>query len=99
MNPLNTNGNTLALNKLSYNSASQVFVELKFETPTTETRMKQANFDAQPMQTTHRILFKVTMDIRHYILPPNATLFRDSFVQQQNCHLCFRETQTLKYFF
>lgn len=76
MNPLNTNGNTLALNKLSYNSASQVFVELKFETPTAERRMKQANFDAQPIQTTHRILFKVTMNIRHYILAPQRHPFQ-----------------------
>ena len=36
MNPLNNNDNKLPLNGLSYNAASQVFVELKFETPTTE---------------------------------------------------------------
>ena len=62
-----------------YNSASQVFVELKFETPT-------AFFSV-----------KVTKDIGHHIFAPKATLFRDSLAQQENCHHCLHETQTLKH--
>ena len=106
-NPSINNNKTLLLDKLSCKSASQMFVKLKFETPTAEKRMKQANFDAETIRTTYSIPFKVTKDTRlaifqfkiiHHILPTNATLFRDSLVQQENCHLC-HEKQTLKHLF
>ena len=67
--------------------------------------MKQANFDKESIQLTYSIPFKVTKDIRlaifqfkiiHHILPTNATLFRDSLVQKEQCHLC-NEKQTLKH--
>ena len=67
--------------------------------------MKQANFDKESIRLTYSIPFKVTKDIRlaifqfkiiHHILPTNATLFRDSLVQKEQCHLC-NEKQTLKH--
>ena len=88
-------------------SASQMFVNLKFETPTAEKRMRQANFDSETIQTIYSIPFKVTEDTRiaifqfkiiRHILPTNAALFRDSLVQQENCHVC-SEKQSLKYIF
>ena len=106
-NPSNNNNKKLLLEKLSCKSASQMFVKLKFETPTAEKRMKQAKFDAETIRTTYSIPFKVTKYTRlaifqfkiiHYILPTNATLFRDSLVEQGNCHLC-HEKQTLKHLF
>ena len=84
-----------------------MFVQKKFERPTAERRMKQANFDKESIRLTYSILFKVTKDIRlaifqfkiiHHILPTNATLFRDSLVQKEQCHLC-NEKQTLKHLF
>ena len=84
-----------------------MFVQKKFERPTAERRMKQANFDKESIRLTYSIPFKVTEDIRlaifqfkiiHRILPTNATLFRDSLVQQEQCHLC-NEKQTLKHLF
>ena len=107
MSPLNNNKSKISLNKLSCKSASQMFVKLKFETPTAEKRMKQAHFDSGTIRITYCIPFKVTKDTRlaifqfkiiHHILPTNATLFRDSLVQQENCHLC-PEKQTLKHLF
>ena len=106
-NPSINNNKKLLLDKLSCKSTSQMFVKLKFETPTAEKRMKQANFDAETIRTTYSIPFKVTKDTRlaicqfkiiHHILPTNATLFRDSLVQQENCHLC-HEKQTIKHLF
>ena len=103
-NPSNNNNKKLLLDKLSCKSASQMFVKLKFETPTAEKRMKQANFDAETIRTTYSIPFKDTrlaifqFKIIHHILPTNATLFRYSLVQQENCHLC-HEKQTLKHLF
>ena len=106
-NPLNDNNNKISLNKLCCTSTSQMFVKLKFETPTAEKRMKQVNFDAGTTRTTYCILFKVTKYMRlaifqfkiiHHILPTNATLFSDSLVQQENCHFCL-EKQTLKHLF
>ena len=62
-NPSNNNNKNLLLDKLSCKSgASQMFVKLKFETPTAEKRMKQANFDAETIRTTYTIPFKVSKD-------------------------------------
>ena len=81
--------------------------EKKFERPTAERRMEQANFDKESVQLTYSIPFKVTKDIRlaifqfkiiHHILPTNSTLFRDSLVSKEQCHLC-NEKQTLKHLF
>ena len=41
-----------------------MFVKLKFETPTAEKRMKQADFDTDTIQTTCSIPFKVTKDTK-----------------------------------
>ena len=69
--------------------------------------MKKANFDKESMRLTYSIPFKVAKDIRlaifqfksiYHILPTNATLFRDSLVQKEQCHLC-NEKQTLKHLF
>ena len=84
-----------------------MFVQQKFKRPTTERRMKQANFDNETIRLTYCIPFQVTKDIRlaifqfkiiHHILPTKATLFRDSLAQQEQCHLC-NEKQTLKHLF
>ena len=65
--------------------------------------MTQANFDEETIRLTYSIPFKVTKDIRltilqfkiiHHILPTNATLFRDSLIQHEKCHLC-NEKQNL----
>ena len=97
----------LSLNKISCKVASQMFVKMKFEKPTAEKRMTQANFDEETIRLTYSIPFKVTKDIRltilqfkiiHHILPTNATLFRDSLIQHEKCHLC-NEKQTLIHLF
>ena len=44
------------------------------------------------------LLFSFQFKIIHHILPTNATLFRDSLVQQEQCHLC-NAKQTLKHLF
>ena len=68
----------LSLNKISCKAASQMFVKMKFEKPTAEKRMKQANFDEETIRLTYSIPFEVTKDIRltilqfkiiHHILP------------------------------
>ena len=93
--------------KISCKVANQMFVQKKFERPTAERRMKQANLDKESIRRTYSIPFKVTKDIRlvifqfkiiHHILPTNTTLFRDSLVQKEQCHLC-NEKQTLKHLF
>jgi len=97
----------LSLNKISCKVASQMFVKMKSEKPTAEKRMTQANFDEETIRLTYSIPFKVTKDIRltilqfkiiHHILPTNATLFRDSLIQHEKCHLC-NEKQTLIHLF
>ena len=101
------NNKKISLDKISCKVASQMFVQQKFERPTTERRMKQANFDNETIRLTYCIPFQVTKDIRlaifqfkiiHHILPTKATLFRDSLAQQEQCHLC-NEKQTLKHLF
>ena len=84
-----------------------MFVKMKSEKPTAEKRMTQANLDEETIRLTYSIPFKVTKDIRlailqfkiiHHILPTNATLFRDSLIQHEKCHLC-NEKQTLIHLF
>ena len=74
------------LSQLSCKSASRVFVSQKFEPPTAERRMLQANLERQAISTIYSIPLKVTKGIRlailqfkivHHILQTNATLFRD----------------------
>ena len=97
----------IPLSKLSCKSASQFLISQKFEPPTAERRMLQANLDKQAISTIYNIPFKVTKDIRlaifqfkivHHILPTNATLFRDKIAQHDKCHLCDQK-QTLNHLF
>ena len=99
------NNNKISPDKISSKVANQMFVQKKFERPTAERRMKQANFDKESIRLTYSIPFKVTKDIRlaifqfkiiYHILPTNATLFRGSLVQKEQYHLC-NEKQTLKH--
>ena len=97
----------IPLSKLSCKSASRDFVSQKFEPPTAERRMLQANLDRQAISTIYSIPFKVTKDIRlaifqykivHHILPTNATLFRDKITPHDKCHLCDQK-QTMNHLF
>ena len=97
----------IPLSKLSCKSASRFLISQKFEPPTAERRMLQANLDKQAISTIYNIPFKVTKDIRlaifqfkivHHILPTNATLFRDKIAQHDKCHLCDQK-QTLNHLF
>ena len=54
----------IPLSKLSCKSASCVFVSQKFQPPTAERRMLQANLDKQTISTIYSIPFKVTKDLR-----------------------------------
>ena len=97
----------IPLSKLSCKSASRDFVSQKFEPPTAERRMLQANLDRQAISTIYSIPFKVTKDIRlaifqfkivHHILPTDATLFRDKIAQHDKCNLSDQK-QTINYLF
>ena len=97
----------IPLSKLSCKSASRFLISQKFEPPTAERRMLQANLDEQAISTIYSIPFKVTKDIRlvifqfkivHHILATNATLFRDKIIQHDKCHLCDQK-QTLNHLF
>ena len=54
----------IPLSKLSCKSASRLLISQKFEPPTAERRMLQANLDKQAISTIYNIPFKVTKDIR-----------------------------------
>ena len=59
----------IPLSKLSCKSASRFLISQKFEPPTAERRMLQANLDEQAISTIYNIPFKVTKDIykaRHF---------------------------------
>ena len=97
----------IPLSKLSCKSASRFLISQKFEPPTAERRMLQANLDKQAISTIYNIPFKVTKDIRlaifqfkmvHHILRTNATLFRDKIAEHDKCHLCDQK-QTLSHLF
>ena len=97
----------IPLSKLSCKSASRFLISQKFEPPTAERRMLQANLDEQAISTIYSIPFKVTKDIRlaifqfkivHHILATNATLFREKIIQHDKCHLCDQK-QTLNHLF
>ena len=69
--------------------------------------MLQVNLDRQAISTIYSIPFKVTKDIRlaifqfkivHYILPTDATLFRDKIAQHDKCNLSDQK-QTMNYLF
>ena len=69
--------------------------------------MLQANLDEPATSTIYNIPFKLTKDTRvvifefkilHYILPTNATLFRNKIMQHDKCHLC-DQMQTLNHLF
>ena len=57
----------IPLSKLSCKSASRFLISQKFEPPTAERRMLQANLDKQAISTIYNIPFKVTKDMtRHF---------------------------------
>ena len=99
--------NTISINKLSCKIATQILIAKKFQPPTAERRMRQANLDDNAIQTIYNIPFNVTKDIKlaifqykvaHHILPTNATLFRDKIKENDKCHLC-EQKQTLTHLF
>ena len=95
--------NTISINKLSCKIATQSLITKKFQPPTAERRMRQANLDDNAIQTIYNIPFNVTKDIfqykvAHHILPTNATLFRDKIKENDKCHLC-EQKQTLTHLF
>ena len=89
----------------SCKSASRFCINQKFEPPTAERRMLQANLDEQAISDIHSIPFKVTKDIRlaifqfrvvHHILPTNANVCRDKIVEHDKCHL-YHQKQTMNH--
>ena len=54
------NNNKISPDKISCKVANQIFVLKKFERPSAERRMKQANFDKESIRLTYSIPFKVT---------------------------------------
>ena len=88
-------------------SASQIYVKMKFRTPTLKQRMNSAGLDKETISPIYSVSLQVTKDTRlaifqfkfiHYILPTNATLFTDSLISSEQCHLC-TDKQTLKHLF
>ena len=91
----------IPLSKLSCKSASRFLISQKFEPPTAERRMLQANLDEQTINTIYSIPFKdirlaiFQLKIVHHILATNATLFRDKIIQHDKYH----QKQTLNHLF
>ena len=89
--------NTISINKLSCTIATQSLIGKKFQPPTAERRMRQANLDANAIQKIYNIPFNVTKDLKlaifqykvgHHILPTDTTLFRDKIKEKNKCYLC-----------